>query len=57
LKEYDGKKLKNCTKEGLELEESEEEKKNYEELKTAYEPMCKFIKEVLGEKVEKVSLG
>ena len=27
LKEFEGKKLKSCSKEGLELEESEEEKK------------------------------
>jgi molecular chaperone HtpG len=27
LKDYDGKKLKSCTKEGLDLEETEEEKK------------------------------
>ena len=54
LKEFDGKKLKNCTKEGLDLEEEEEEKKKFEELKTAYEPLCKLIKEVLGDKVEKV---
>jgi len=27
LKEYDGKKLKNCSKEGLEFDETEEEKK------------------------------
>jgi len=27
LKEYDGKKLKNCSKEGLELDETEDEKK------------------------------
>ena len=27
LKEYDGKKLKSCTKEGLDLEDTEEEKK------------------------------
>jgi molecular chaperone HtpG len=31
LKEYDGKKLKNCTKEGMELEENEDEKKKFEE--------------------------
>jgi molecular chaperone HtpG len=31
VKEFEGKKLKNCTKEGLELEESEEEKKQFEE--------------------------
>lgn len=30
LKDYDGKKLKNCTKEGLEMDQSEEEKKKRE---------------------------
>jgi len=54
LKDYDGKKLKNCTKEGLDLEESEEEKKRLEEQKASYEGLCKLIKEVLGDKVEKV---
>ena len=57
LKEFDGKKLKNCSKEGLDLEEEEEAKKKFEELKTAYEPLCKLIKEVLGDKVEKVVVG
>jgi molecular chaperone HtpG len=57
LKEYDGKKLKNCTKEGLELEETEEEKKKLEEQKASFEPLCKLIKEVLGDKVEKVIVG
>ena len=33
LKEYDGKKLASCTKEGLELGETEEEKKAAEERK------------------------
>ena len=54
LKDYDGKKLKNCTKEGLDLEDSEEEKKKLEEQKASYEGLCKLIKEVLGDKVEKV---
>jgi molecular chaperone HtpG len=31
LKEHDGKKLKNCTKEGLDLAQSEDEKKQFEE--------------------------
>jgi len=57
LKEYDGKKLKNCTKEGLDLEETEEEKKKTEEQKASFEPLCKLIKEVLGDKVEKVIVG
>lgn len=57
LKEFDGKKLKNCTKEGLDLEETEDEKKKLEEQKTAFEPLCALIKEVLAEKVEKVLVG
>merc|ERR1712025_786859 len=56
LKEYDGKKLKSVTKEGLDLD-TEEEKKKTEELKAEYEPLCKLIKEVLGDKVEKVSVS
>jgi len=56
LKEYDGKKLKSVTKEGLDLD-TEEEKKKTEELKADFEPLCKLIKEVLGDKVEKVVIG
>merc|ERR1712057_149151 len=51
LKEYDGKKLVSVTKEGLKFEESEEEKKAAEELKADYEPLCKLMKEILGDKV------
>jgi molecular chaperone HtpG len=54
LKDYDGKKLKNCTKEGLDIDETEDEKKKLEEQKASYEGLCKLIKEVLGDKVEKV---
>ena len=55
LKEYDGKKLKNCSKEGLDLDENEDEKKRREEQKTAFEGLCKHVKEVLGDKIEKCS--
>uniref|UniRef100_A0A915CGF8 Heat shock protein 90 n=1 Tax=Parascaris univalens TaxID=6257 RepID=A0A915CGF8_PARUN len=54
LKEYDGKKLVSVTKEGLELPESEEEKKKFEEDKVKYENLCKVIKDILEKKVEKV---
>ncbi|KAG8486125.1 hypothetical protein CXB51_019479 [Gossypium anomalum] len=55
LKEYDGKKLVSATKEGLKLdEESEDEKKKREEKKKSFENLCKTIKEILGDKVEKV---
>merc|ERR1712005_84505 len=54
LKEYDGKKLVAVTKEGLDLEKTEDEKKEFEEKKAACETLCKLMKEVLGDKVEKV---
>merc|ERR1711959_542660 len=54
LKEYDGKKLVAVTKEGLNLEKTEDEKKDFEEKKAACENLCKLIKEVLGDKAEKV---
>ncbi|KAI7835345.1 hypothetical protein COHA_010754, partial [Chlorella ohadii] len=57
LKEYDGKKLASCTKEGLELDETEEEKKAAEERKAAFEPLCRLMKDILGDKVEKVVVG
>ncbi len=44
LKEYDGKKLVSATKEGLKLDETEEEKKKKEETKAQFEPLCKVIK-------------
>jgi molecular chaperone HtpG len=57
LKEFNGKKLVNVTKEGLKLGESEEEKKTYEEEKAASEQLCATMKEILGDKVEKVIPG
>lgn len=57
LTEYDGKKLKNCTKENIDLDMSDDEKKTFEELKTTFEPLCKYVKEVLTGKVENVTVG
>ncbi|XP_016446987.1 heat shock protein 83-like [Nicotiana tabacum] len=54
LKEYDGKKLVSATKEGLELEETEEEKQKKKEKKKSFENLCKVIKDILGDRVEKV---
>merc|ERR1712227_1018487 len=54
MKEYDGKKLISCTKEGLDMDETEDEKKAKEEEKSRFEPLCKLMKDVLGDKVEKV---
>ena len=54
LKEYKEKKLICVTKENLDLEDDEDEKKKLEEVKKDYEDLCVLIKEVLGDKVEKV---
>ncbi|GMJ02893.1 HEAT SHOCK PROTEIN 90.4, HEAT SHOCK PROTEIN 81.4 [Hibiscus trionum] len=54
LKEFEGKKLVSATKEGLKLDESEDEKKKKEALKEKFDGLCKVIKDVLGDKVEKV---
>merc|ERR1712146_120566 len=53
LKEFDGKKLKSTTKEGLDIAD-EDEKKKLEEMKAEFEPLTKLMKEVLGDKTEKV---
>ncbi|KAL4628011.1 heat shock cognate protein 80-like [Castanea sativa] len=54
LKEFEGKKLVSATKEGLKLEESEDEKTKKEALAEKFEGLCKVMKDVLGDKVEKV---
>ena len=47
LKEYDGEKLNAVTKDGLDLQKTEDEKKDFEEKKAACENLCKLMKEVL----------
>merc|ERR1712196_649266 len=57
LKEFEGKKLISATKEGIELAETDEEKKAFEEEKAKTEGLCKLMKEVLDDKVDKVVLS
>jgi molecular chaperone HtpG len=54
LKEFEGKKLLSATKEGLDIAEDETEKAAFEEAKTKAEGLCKLMKEVLDDRVEKV---
>jgi len=57
LKDFEGKKFMCVTKEGLQMEETEEEKKKGEEEKSANENLCKTVKDILGDKVEKVTVS
>merc|ERR1711907_751395 len=57
LKEYEGKKLMDVSKEGLDLSMSDDEKKKAEEEKAAFEALCKKMKEILGDNVEDVIVG
>jgi molecular chaperone HtpG len=57
LKEFENKKLVCITKEGLKLDETEEEKKKAEEEKAKNENLLKLVKDILGDKIEKVVLS
>jgi len=54
LKDFDGKKLINVTKEGLELDDDEDSKKRFDELKDKSKELCETIKETLQGEIEKV---
>jgi molecular chaperone HtpG len=57
MKDYDDHKLKSVTKEGLDLDGTDDEKKKREEEKAKFEPLCKLMKDILGDKIEKCVLG
>jgi molecular chaperone HtpG len=54
MKEFEGKKLLSATKEGLDIASDDAEKAAFEEAKSKTEGLCKLMKEVLDDKVEKV---
>jgi len=57
LKEFDGKKLIDVSKGNLDIDLTEDEQKNKEELDNDYDAMCTEIKNVLGNSIEKVILS
>lgn len=54
LKDFEGKKLLCATKDNLSLGETDDEKKAFEEAKSASQGLCTLMKDVLESKVEKV---
>ena len=57
LKEFDGKTLVCVTKEGLNFDENEETKKDWQHYVELFKPLTDKIKSILGDKVEKVVLS
>lgn len=58
LPEFDSKKFQNVAKEGFVLAESEESKAKFEELKTTFEPLTKWLNEVaLKDKITKAMIS
>merc|ERR1711939_112773 len=57
LKDYEGHKMVCITKEGLHLECNEDEVKSKEEIKAKFDPLCTAIKDILGDRVEKVTIS
>merc|ERR1719271_1506355 len=57
LTEFEGKRLINASREGLKLDEGDKEKKREEQYKELFKPLLDFVKEILGKKVEKVSIS
>jgi len=57
LTEFEGKRLINASREGLKLEEGDKDKKREESYKEMFKPLLDYAKEMLGKKVEKVTIS
>ncbi len=57
LAEYEKKKLQSASKDGVEFDDDLLAKKKEAKLAKMYEPLCKWMKEVIGKAVEKVKVS
>merc|ERR1711935_212445 len=57
LTEFEGKRLINASREGLKLEEGDQEKKREDKYKEMFKPLLDYAKDTLGKKVEKVQIS
>jgi molecular chaperone HtpG len=57
VKKFQEKDFKSIVKGDLDLSKSDEEKKKHDDQKTRFEELAKFVKEVLSDKVEKVTIS
>jgi len=55
--DFEGKKLVDINKAGLDIDLSEEEKQQMEEMSQDYEPVATWLKKQLGERVQKVQIS
>jgi HSP90 family molecular chaperone len=55
--DFDGRKLVDINKAGLDLDKTEDEKTKFEELIKEYEALAAWLKKQLGERVQKVEVG
>lgn len=57
LPEFDGKKFQNVAKEGFTLDEGERAKERMEQLKTTFEPLVKWLSDILKDHISKAQVS
>lgn len=57
LPEFDGKKFQNVAKEGFTLDEGERAKERMEQLKTTFEPLVKWLSDILKDHINKAQVS
>lgn len=57
VKDYDNKQLMCCTKDNFEVDETEDEKTAKDNIKAVWEPVCKEIKNILGDRILGVKIS